>query len=88
MKRESTSFSIELGKLYTYRQVIHIVFYNYEIDLNTSLQDTDRWESIFSTELIKLLQWKKSTNMMVIQLLQNGLGVHYYNSGRQLQYVF
>ena len=29
-------------------QVIHsyIVFYKYETDLNTSLPDTDRWESI------------------------------------------
>ena len=64
-------------------QVIHsyIVFYNYEID-------TDRWESIFSTEFIKLLQWKKLTNMMVIQVLQNGLGEHYYNSGTQLQLVW
>ena len=51
MKRENTPFSIELGKLNSYT-----VCYNYEIDLNTSLQDTDRWESILSTELIKLLQ--------------------------------
>ena len=70
-------------------QVIHsnIVFYNDEIDLNTSLQDTERWEIIFSTGFTKFLQWKKLTNMMVIQSLQNRLGEYYYNPGRQLQPV-
>ena len=39
----------------------YILIYNDEIDLNTSLQDTDRWESILSTELIKVpvaANWK------------------------------
>ena len=36
MKRENSSFAIELGNLYSY-----IVFYKYEINLNTSVQDTD-----------------------------------------------
>ena len=70
----------------------YIVFYIYEIDLNTctGLQDSNKRESIFSTEFIKLLEWKKLTNcllIMVKQLLQNGLGEHFYNSGRQLQPV-
>ena len=41
----------------------------------------------FWTEFIKLLYSNKMTDMVLIELLQNGLGEHYNNSGRQLQPV-
>ena len=84
MKRENISFSIVLVKSYTCASYFMIkkliltqqALRHYRMECNS-----------FWTEFIKLLYSNKMTNMVLIQLLQNGLGEHYNNLGGQLQPV-